>query len=44
MSEIANMADGYYNLLRKKIGLSNEEVEYIAKIRMAHCDVCTKGR
>jgi hypothetical protein len=40
MSEIKQIAEGYWNLLRKKTGYTNAEVEQLANLRLDHCGIC----
>jgi len=37
---LAQMAEGYYNLMKKGVGVANEEVEQLAALRMDQCNTC----
>lgn len=43
MSNLFEIAEGYTNLLLKKFGLTSEELEWLAKVRLEHCKICTLG-
>jgi len=40
MSELTNIIEGYTNLLRGKLGVSNDEVEKLAELRLDVCNSC----
>lgn len=41
MSNLSEIAEGYTNLLLKKVGLTSQELEWLAKVRLEHCKICT---
>jgi uncharacterized protein with PIN domain len=41
MSKAKEIADGYKNLLKSKLGLSSEEEEKVFKARREICDACS---
>jgi hypothetical protein len=37
---LKDIANGYYNLLLKGVGVPNEQIEELAAKRLEHCDAC----